>query len=203
MPRGNKPGSNGGGGPKFAVVEKHERRHRAFELDLFGYTQHEIAAMLGVSQPQVSKWLTQAAAELRERQLLSRQEMVRRETDVLLAVRREAYGALQKSKEDAGREVEEETETAAGGSRRTRKERAGRLASAEHMRVIIETEKQLAALHGLDEAAKLAVFAGQTLDWDTLARASGAVNAGPDPVEARIVDTAGVPRALPPHEGKP
>jgi ParB-like chromosome segregation protein Spo0J len=189
-------------GPKFGVVERADAKRRALEMDLYGYTQAEIAQVLGVSQPLISEWLRAAAERLREQQMQNRAEMVRRETDVLLAVRREAYEALQKSKEDAGREVEEVTEYADGQEcRKTRKERSGRLASAEHLRVIIETEKQLAALHGLDEAAKLAVFAGQTLDWDTLVRTGGAAVAGPDPVEARIVDTAGVPRALPPHEG--
>lgn len=95
-------------GPKFNRASRQDVMTNVSTLRRRGYTQAEIATILGVSQRQVSEYLKQIDTWYKSLQVaettLQRREQVERYNDLL----KEAWEAWERSQEDAEKEVTEE-----------------------------------------------------------------------------------------------
>lgn len=180
--------------PRVPPTRSHKRKDKDRSLALEevarlhrqGYSQREIAKQIGVSQVQISKDLMAIKKQIMDQAGHDVKVIREREYAVLMDVRREAFEALERSKADKeGRSVETTTapkvkvtgkdgkqKILGGGiTRKVREMREGRLADTDCMNVIIETSKRIAALYGLDEAAKIefkGTMAAVLVQWDKL-----------------------------------
>ena len=80
-----------------------QRQRQAFQMRLAGATEYEIAKQLGVSQPAVSKMLTQARVDITEQVALDQDEYKRiQRTDIFAAL---AVVRQKQTSKDAGEQL--------------------------------------------------------------------------------------------------
>jgi len=97
MSKGRRRGGKGGAEPPARILE---RRWRAWELAVRGWTQREIAEALGVSQPAVSKMVRRAGLDACEELREQSRAHLARQSSQLDYVFRESIEAWEKSKSD-------------------------------------------------------------------------------------------------------
>lgn len=162
------------------------------KLDRLEYTQHQIADRLGIGQVTVHKYLLKIRQMYVERMVKDREEHVAKKLEEYRYLRREAWEAYERSKQDMEREHTEHNlrlqpngddgeEEKGNKDRKSRKQkrsqqkleliltkrvktRQGRIPAVEYLRLIKETYDAERQMLGLDEAVKLDVRA-QVIDW--------------------------------------
>lgn len=156
-------------GPALRQKPRDEHLEEVAELDRRGYSQGEIARKTGVTQQQINydlKQIRQTYLEgAAETYALKVAEKKRQYRDI----RREAWEAWEKSKEEALRVVDEEVTSASGRGGHTRRTetREGRLPDVSYLRTVIDTLKQECDLEGLNQPLQVQ---GQVnvIDWNRL-----------------------------------
>jgi predicted transcriptional regulator len=93
-------------GPRFTDTEREGIKEQVALMDRQGYRQTQIAEKVGVAQAMVSMYLKQIRAEYRNRQMQHMQEAVQEKLEQYADIRREAWEAYYKSKEDTEKAVE-------------------------------------------------------------------------------------------------
>ena len=178
-------------------TQREERLTEIAALHRRGMTQVEIAEALGVSQPQIAYDLRIIQTRYQRTQLDARGALVAEKLAQYRDIRREAWLAWERSKEDAGMVVEEfvdanESDSTEGSERRIRRvvTKAGRLPNNQYLQTIMATHKAERELLGLDPEKPAAqntlnvVVAGAEF-WSGLAKQVAA--SMPLAVEARVV----------------
>lgn len=144
-----------------------ERRLIIAELHRKGYSAWEISCRIGITPQGVAKHLKAIKEMYRRATLEQRQALVNEKLDQYADIRKEAWEAWEKSKEDAVRETVEEIETELGGRTRTVVTREGRLPGNEYLRTIHHALEAERDLQGIDAPKKVNV--DQTINWDVFA----------------------------------
>lgn len=138
------------------------------QLHIMGYGFSEIARQLHdrlglqVSPSTAMYYLNKINVEFKNTPLPDARYITNREIAVLQEVRRQAFEALEQSKQEYVKQLNETSTTQVGEYEQTRTReqitREHRLASADYMRVILDTDKQLRELLGLDAAIQVEVL---------------------------------------------
>jgi predicted transcriptional regulator len=142
---------------------------RVAKLDRRGYSQADIARVIGVSQPQICEDLKKIREHYRAAANATYAEKVEEKRAQLREVRSQAWKAWEKSKKDGTRWAEEVTTGASGDRTKTTEAKEGRLPDATYLRVVIETLRDECALDGLNQPQKLNINAN-VIDWGELFR---------------------------------
>lgn len=173
---------------------------RVAKLDRRGYSQAEIAKVIGVSQPQISEDLKTIRQHYRQMANATYAEKVEEKRAQLREVRAQAWVAWEKSKKDGTRWAEEVTTSATGDRTKTTDVKEGRLPDATYLRVIIETLRDESALDGLNQPQKLNIHAN-VIDWSELFRRT--VDSEVDQVEKRLAEIQAEIEGRPPQLSGP
>lgn len=129
-------------------------------MDREGWPQRRIARSLGISQPQVSVYLSQIRAEYREMATINFEEAVAEKLQQYRDVRRAAWIAYRRSSEDHesvvehyGLDEDEDGATIEGSEKLLKKikTREGRLPLNQYLGTVMATLEAERALLGLDE----------------------------------------------------
>lgn len=172
-----------------------------------GYSKTEIAEELGVCHTQVSYDLKVVIKQVREDTTEDTKEHIAVKLAEYREIKREAWAAWERSKEDARKATEERYLSGSGRrSRRRVSSKEGRLAANEYLRTILsclEAERELMSLNPTRQ-----VGINGTVSWDILANGipDGDV---PDEVEEALKRAAlahnpeldGITHAIP-HDGE-
>jgi predicted transcriptional regulator len=126
------------------------------------YTQEQIAAELGISQPAVSKWKKKIEADA-QAAAADRAVEIRATLDSLAEVEREAWAAWERSKEAAAIELREQGQTAAGSFSKDRTTLKHQVGDSTYLNVILACSTQRRALLGLDAPTKAQEYVMQEL----------------------------------------
>lgn len=147
-----------------------------------GWSQGMLAEKFGVSQPIISVELKAIYRKFAVRQDEDTEALINMKLDELAEVKREAWMAWERSKEDIQRETEEETKSAVRGlSSKVAKMREGRLPAAQYLSIICDCIKQERELKALNPAKEVTIK-GHLAVWDVLAGVPGAVEAQAQPL---------------------
>jgi predicted transcriptional regulator len=169
VPRGvSNPGSRPSGHHgKRPSTEREKDLAKIAKYDRRGYSQDDIARIVGVSQSQVSDDLK----VIRSRYAVTTQEEIRilveEKRSQLREVRAEAWRAWERSKKESLKVVEEQSSRGEYEIEKTVTTKEHRLPDATYLRVIIETLRDECALDGLNQPQKLNINA-QVIDWGEL-----------------------------------
>lgn len=155
------------------------------KLDRRGYSQADIARVIGVSQQQICEDLKRVREHYRQMANATYAERVEEKRAQLREVRAQAWQAWERSKKDGTRWAEEVTTSAGGDKTKTTEAKEGRLPDATYLRVIIETLRDECALDGLNQPQKLNISAN-VVDWSELFRRT--VDSEVDQVERRLAE---------------
>lgn len=173
-----------------------------------GHTQHEIREALDkelgvvVGQGTVSTYLKQVRVRYQKTERENSAELVGEKLAQIQEVRKEAWAAYERSKQDTDKSVQEwvmlpediskrepngslksKIERQLMGQLRKVKEiitRQGRVPGAEYLRIVMDTLEAEREMLGLDEAKKVDITQ-TTMNWDFLAGVDT-----PDPIEEKI-----------------
>jgi predicted transcriptional regulator len=151
--------------PKRSKTEREEALAETARLDRRGYSQRQIARVLGVDHSQVCYDLKVIRRRYQDTQLGERAALVAEKVEQYRELRAEAWAAWERSKEDATKRVEENTEKPGFGEdgdplpgrRKVTETAERRLPGAEYARVILETCEAERKLLGLDAPVKAEV----------------------------------------------
>lgn len=202
--RGTKPVP---GAHKHSPTELEEVLERVAVLDRRGWTQHQIAREVSVSQPMVCGYLKKIRERYKTQQLQHREEAIEEKLEQYREIRREAWAAWERSKEDARSKTVQTTKAPPKKPPNGEKGDApdtgtlvesqarimeivtteGRLPANPYLATIMETLKAERELLGLDQAKKVDVRS-VTVDWNRFMErrdATDAIKDG-DEIEAAI-----------------
>lgn len=143
-------------GPRVATKEEVRR------LLARRYTQEQIAAELGISQPAVSRWKKKIEADA-QAAAADRALEIRATLDSLAEVEREAWAAWERSKEAARTEVSESGVGPKGPMSKDRTTETYQVGDSTYLNVILACQTQRRALLGLDAPTKAQEFVMQEL----------------------------------------
>lgn len=192
-------------------TEREEVLAKVAQLDRRGYTQKVIAEKVGVSIPQICYYLKKLRMRYIEAQLEDRSALVAMKIEQYREIRKEAWEAWERSKEDKLREVkdfgtpvlrfklkDEDQEEKSDSARinqlsveeclvliKKTVTKEGRLPSSEYLNIIMETLTAERKLLGLDESLKIDLTA-QVINWNDLYTSSQQPRIILDPVEEKI-----------------
>jgi predicted transcriptional regulator len=171
------------------------------KLDRRGYSQHEIAKVIGVSQSQISVDLKLVRSRYKEISAEEYRTKVEEKRAQYREIRKEAWRAWERSKREALKVVEEEKVTPDGNElAKTVTTREQRLPDSGYLRIIIESLRDESALDGLNQPQKLNINAN-VIDWGELFRRTADNEV--DQVEKRLAEIEQEMRALPtPQQGE-
>jgi predicted transcriptional regulator len=160
---------------------------RIAKLDRRGYSQSEIARVVGVSQQQISEDLKVIRKRYREEAMAEYKERVEEKRAQLREVRAEAWRAWERSKKDARKVVEEERTLSDGteGSEKKTTTTEGQLPDATYLRVVIETLRDECSLDGLNAPQKVNANVN-VIDWGELFKRT--MDSEVDQVEQRLAE---------------
>jgi AcrR family transcriptional regulator len=198
-----------GVGKQRTDVEKEDHLQRIAPLHAMGLSAYEIADRLGVSHTTVYHDIAEVKRRFNAAAMESHGAMVQEKLAILREVRKEAYAAWERSKQDTWkattRKVPVTLKEKPGGRRTGRKPaepapdqlremftteltevREGRLPASEYMNIILKTVEQERAILGLDEALKIDLQDSGGF-WDAVARTPVVQSDSDDPIEAEIV----------------
>lgn len=139
---------------KFSVAERERVKERVAYLERMGYPQVEIAKDVGVSQPQVSMYLTEIKERYNAGIIEERKIWVQRELAVLMDVRRKAVDAMEQAKKGKRKKKVESGSNERGGFDKVSREKEQLLPPSEYMAIIIKTDERVCAILGLEDAPK-------------------------------------------------
>lgn len=195
-------------------TERERLRAEIAALDHRGYSQEQIGAKLGMAKPTVNHHLKKIRARYRETQLEETRGSIYCKLLQYRELRREAWDAWERSKEDGVRTITERTaplrigkeaETVDGKGRKRPRKNAkpapgtaddlrttrvatvveGRLPATEYLKIIADCLKAERELLGLDAPKKTQVMV-QTLDWAALVEIAEATDSVEDRIEAAL-----------------
>lgn len=149
-------------------VQREEALLTVANLSRRGYSQSEIASKMGVTQQQVSydlQIIKKRYAAMQEEDFLAyRYEKILQLKDI----RREAWEAWEKSKEDYRKLVQEDyTDSKGGTSTKITDITEGRIPANEFLKTILETLKEENELMGAYPTKKLDIKA-EVINWDQI-----------------------------------
>lgn len=196
--------------PKTVTAKRLDRINQVQDMFIRGLTQEAIARHFKVTEAIISQDVAIVRDRLAGYGKADNPFMLGRELATLDAVRREAWQALEKSKEERRKVTTETLESARGGYTKEQVVREMRLAEAEYMRVILDTSKQICTLLGLEAPKRLSVrgamLVGQVgpatdgqgagFSWEALCGAPPPGTTPADGVE-RMIEGAGKPQPPP------
>lgn len=167
----------------------------AAKYDRFGYSKAQIAERLGVSDATVDKLLARVRAAYKAAKLLDRDALIREKLELLRDVRMEAAEEWQRSRRDFEKRVQEKVDKGDYTQEKWVQTVEGRLATAEYMRIVLDTVKQERELLGLDAPTRQEHHATLVnIDWEALYRPPQVVLDGAqvqlghaNPVEAALL----------------
>jgi predicted transcriptional regulator len=165
------------------------------KLDRRGYSQHEIAKVIGVSQSQISVDLKLVRSRYKEVSAEEYRTKVEEKRAQYREIRKEAWRAWERSKKEALKVVEEERVTPEGNElAKTVTTKEQRLPDSGYLRIIIESLRDESALDGLNQPQKLNINAN-VIDWGELFRRTADNEV--DQVERRLAEIEQEMQALP------
>lgn len=152
-------------------TQREERLTEVAAMHRRGMTQVQIAKALGVSQPQIAYDLRIVQSRYQATQLDELDALKAEKLAQYRDIRREAWLAWERSKEDAGMVMEEFADATVfdgsrdGSERRIRRvvTKAGRLSANQYLLTILATLKAECELVGLDEERPTAPMANVNL----------------------------------------
>jgi predicted transcriptional regulator len=167
-------------------IAREEHLEEVARLDRRGYSTYDIARKLGVTQGQVSydiKKIRDRYAKMATEHYAAKVAQKRVE---YREVRKEAWEAWERSKEDARRRVEE---TGTGGSGSTWEKTAetteGRLPDNSYLKTIVDTLKAECDLEGLNKPLRIKGEVS-VIDWNRLFEQASEGDGVIDAVEQRL-----------------
>ena len=138
-------------------VRIEHRRTQVTELYLKGWTQAAIAKKLGVSQATISSDLKAMRKVWRDSGIRNFDEAIGEQLEKLQLLRREMWAEWERSKKS----VETARITQKNGEKRAEKTIRERSGDPRFLRIVLDIDKEISNLLGLDEVARAA---GERLD---------------------------------------
>ena len=149
--RTRKPGARKTGPRDWTPTEREGLKAQVARLDLQGYTQRDIAAVLGVGQSTAHALLKEVQKDYQEEYVDCRKIWVMKATAAHLEVIRQAHDEIAKLKATGRRRLHQEAGTNAKGtfSKRSKTVEDGDIGGL--LAVLQQGWREIAALHGLKE----------------------------------------------------
>lgn len=139
-----------------------------------GWSQGMLAEKFNISRPMICMELKAIYRDFAVKQGEDTEALINIKLDELAEIKREAWMAWERSKEDIERETNEETDSKVRGlSSKVAKMREGRLPSAQYLSIICDCIKQERDLKALNPAKEVTIK-GHLAVWDVLAGVPGA-----------------------------
>ena len=171
-------------GPKFGKTERIQKQTEALRLERQGQNQYEIARRIGVTQPCIAQWIKKAREAYARSAKANMEEIVGEKLEMLRDLRREAYEAWFKSKENIRRRTKkrtlEETGDASADGDSPGKELLvseiidmveGRLPHSAYLAIVYNTIDRECKLLGLDAPTKTNLHSiVENINWGDLAK---------------------------------
>jgi hypothetical protein len=180
------PSPKGMPGPTRTTTELIIDRAEMVKLWRRGWTQQMMADKFGVSQPTISVQLKMLVREVVENQEKDVEALIAEKRAQYAELRREAYDAWERSKQDKVREVNEEGDDEIRGHRSKRVlMREGRLPGPEYARIIKDTLDKECELLNLNPAKEVQIT-GHMAIFDVLCGAAKVP--GPDDPQRLTVE---------------
>lgn len=98
-------------GPKFGRTEREQKVAEAIRLESQGFTQEQIAEVIGVHRVSVAKYLGKARERFRDQVLVDLEDQRRREVELTYYLQQEAIHAWERSKMASEKTISEKIES--------------------------------------------------------------------------------------------